>query len=597
MSTRSEKKIFNERIKRLYDKGILKPIDHALEFRNNQDIEVIEKICVREIDEMREALGKTHQAIINLKSTLISIYREQGNPRLLSILEEMVDELLEDPTRGRDNQDYVLCKCDLGTILMLHGRVDEGQKTLQESYEASKRILGMDDMRTLMTGMNLAKCLQFHGKAKAAHELASAALKGFKMTLGDLHQHTIGVEDLYRERLMFEGKFDLAARQQKTILKKMGQISGNDNPGTIHAAIELITTLLLAGKFEEAEQENQDFKKELGVRHPARELLDGPIAADTLLYQGRYTEAAQIFDSIRTKLARFPWPPPKIPQSPGMNPERLKIRNGGAGPEDFPSNPDLLDCSIKYAIALQAHAQAEKKLGNDVQASKSSMAARKSLSHVMVNMSKVFGGDPWVGISAEPGLAGSALNTAMTNGQSYSLDILVRMGATNARDGIHYEEAIEVAADHKLPNIVAILQEHQLICGGTQHGRDFNNHAQLRSFVNGNWQGSYLYERGPGFRRNKTGKATFTLLTVDDPSNPGVVSIDGHGLDDRGETEYKGEVSMGGEFTILLSPKGEGIDMAWKYSGYLNVERNAMGGRWGFRNTTQSLGTFFFYKV
>lgn len=588
--SKPEKKMFNERLRRLYDRGILKPIDNALEYRKCQDLEVIERRCQQEINDVGEALGKTHPAVLSLKSTLASILRDQGNPRLLSVLEEMVEDLTNDLTRGPDDRYRALMKNDLALELLRPGSLDEGDKMLRECYANAKRILGMDHVTTLMVGMNLADCLQIQGKAKAAHELAQSALSGFRMTLGELHRYTIGVKTLYQKRLMLEGKFDIAEDEQRDLLQKIKDTLGNDDPMTIGAAIELITMLLMTGQFKEAERVKLDFLKGMNPSNGARELFDEPITADILLHEERYDEAAVKFQEMRVKMGRLPWPPPKIPQRP-----RQDTMKGGADPEDFPNNPDLLDSSAKYAVAMQAQAQVENKLGREAQASQCYWEARKVLRQFMIDMSKIFGGDQWVGVGTESGLGGSALSIAMAKGYGYSLQILVSVGAFNARDGIHYKEAIKVAADERLPNVVAILQEHQLLCGGTQHSPGFENRGQLRYFLDGDWRGSYLYATG-GFRKDKKGEVIFTIRSSDNPSDPGVVSIEGTGCDDRGETEYTGEVTLDGRFTIWFSLKGEGADMAWEYSGYLNMKRRAMGGRWGFRSAVLPLGSNFFYK-
>jgi hypothetical protein len=96
----------------------------------------------------------------------------------------------------------------------------------------------------------------------------------------------------------------------------------------------------------------------------------------------------------------------------------------------------------------------------------------------------------------------------------------------------------------------------------TPHTPSFDDLAQLSSFLDGDWQGSYFYAEG-GLWKDKKGKVTMTLRASRCRQRGGAgVVFQGVGQSDHKELDICGDASLDGAFTLWVSPKGEGMDTA-----------------------------------
>ena len=591
-STKPDTEIFNSRFRQLSDDGIITPINYALEYQESKDLVPIEKRLKNEIKNMEEVLGKTHRAIINLKHTHANILRYMGDVGdLVHLLQGVVDDLTADPQHGPESYDTLIHKGDLGTAQMISGWIEKGGINLLQSYEGLKRIRGENHMATLLFTMNLAGYNYNAGQVREGIDLSRSALSGFVEVLGDLHPHTMGVKSQFQQQLFAQGKFEEAELVQRELLKDHMAALGPKDPRTIACSESLISLLAQSGQFEEAQKEIERNLEMLAVKEPENHphiLMARDASAEIHLEQGNYKDAADEFLNLQLNLQRsFPsWPPP----------QDLIPKDTLVPPDAFPNHPKLISLHIRRATALQAQARLDQIAGHHKDASDGFKEARISIKKALADLNKVFGKYDKPNIDTRGGLDDSALHTAMIMGYCPTLELLVGVGAFNERQGLHYKEAISVARDEKFVNIVAILEEHQLLCGGVQNGNIFEDPKDLQSFITGSWSGSYLRMDG-GPRVDMKGKMDFSLHCKADAERPEALVVEGVGKNDTGDIEFHGKSSMSGKFSLICSRKGQGSDFGWEYAGYFHTSRNAMGGRWGPRNVARANGTFFFYKT
>ncbi|KAJ6258751.1 hypothetical protein Dda_6804 [Drechslerella dactyloides] len=592
-ATRTKKKFSSPKLRRMYEKGLVKPIDHALEFQTSKNILVQKEQCETEIKSMKKVLGNTHYAVLNLQSTLSSILRFMNSPEYAILLERWCEELKAEPTTGPGDNDLLVIRHDLGLVRMAQMRINEGEGLLKQSYEEAKVLLGEDHVFTMMSAMNLAQAHQSHGRAKTAHELASYASSKFSETLGPKDKYSLAIQALYYRRLMAEGEIEKARAVLKANVEDMEKAVGAKEPQFIERFMEYLMITADFGSPVQAEEAAKELLEKLPAAHPFRGHLSGPIMANLRYQQGKYEEVLPQLRQMRKFLKNFPWPPPQLPQQPNVpQPGQPPI-----DPLEFVCHPELCQVTTMQAIACQALASTET---NPSTAAKLKDEAKKTLADLIKDMGKAFGGELWEGIGKEPALKGSAMGIVFAEGKVRNLELLAATGSWNVRGGIHYDAAIEVAQEKNLPKIAEILTEHRLLCGGVNHCTPFETRDQLREFISGKWEGHYLF-RQPGFRLDKRAKIEIELSDVtDDPANPDVVLISGLGVDDLGRREYHGQVDLSGKVTYLHYMEGEGAGAAWEFTGYIHREKMAVGGSWGFRNrpaTSNPLGVKFMFKL
>ncbi|KAK6338061.1 hypothetical protein TWF696_001532 [Orbilia brochopaga] len=596
-STFPKKQFVSAKLRRMYDRGLVKPIDHALEFQTSKNILLQKEKCEKEVKSLSKVLGKTHYAVLNLNSTLSSILRYINSPDYPILLEDCYEALKAEPTKGPNDIDLVVARHDLGLTRMRQGKIHDGEGLLKESYDEAKTRLGEDHVFTMMAAMNLAEALQARGKAKTAHELATYASSRFSETLGSKDKYTLAIQALYYRRLLAEGDIEKAKVVMKQNTEDMQKAVGAEDPGCIGRFMEYLMILCDLGAPEAAEEEAKQFLAKLPPRHPFAGHLGGPVMVNMRYQQGKHSDALPQLRQMRKALKSFPWPPPAMPQAQQLAPGPEAGRPPMMDFSEFVANPDLCQITVMQIVSAQAIANAEE---NPSAAAKLKDEAKKVLAEYLTDMGKVFGGELWEAVGKEPALAGSALGIAFAEGKVRNLELLVAVGAYNSRGGIHYDAAIEVATEKNLPKIAELLREHQLFCGGVNHCTRFESREQLREFALGKWEGHYLY-RQPGFRLDKKAKIRIELSdATDDPTDPEVVLINGTGEDDMGRREYHGKVDLNGKVSYLHFMEGEGAGAAWEFVGYVNRERKAVGGSWGFRNTPSHAnpsGVKFMFKL
>ena len=239
--------------------------------------------------------------------------------------------------------------------------------------------------------------------------------------------------------------------------------------------------------------------------------------------------------------------------------------------DDFPYNVPLVNLLILESTAIQAQSQ----LDNDGSALNE---AEKDVGRVIDVLNKVLGKEEWPTLNPDEGMRGGYLQHAMDKGWRGSVETLVTLGASNARDGLHYREAIRIAKQKKPTHIASILAEHQILCGRVPDSSEVLDVNGLCDFLTGDWRGHEFDYRPPSFEPDKFKKTEISLSARPNVSKPGCLVLTGTGSDiDFGQVKAEGEAFASGDFFLYVG-LGEEETSGFKYSGTVNISRKAIGG-------------------
>lgn len=598
-STR-EKVSYAPKIAKLYDTGIIKPADHALEFRPQENPAAIIEFRRGELEGLKKKLGKTHPAVINLSRTLQNLQSAVNDPSICGTLQSLATDLENDSNYGQDHFDTWITKADLAYAKAAQGKVDEilkAEEVFREVYEAMKRLNGHKHIATLMVAGNLSMYVEGRGHLKEAARLLEAVGSGFKSILGDSHAFTITSMQHVAMAKARTGAIDEASELLTASVRMMGETKGPNHPATFRCMMMAVEHFLTFGRYEDAADYNDRILKALllefkSPNHPAL-LQWNQISAGIKIDQQKYDEAAEMvkamIDSYPDKSRR--WPPPL---SPALSPEPIPAK-------DLPQHPGLMYAYTQYTRARQRQAYAAAEQGNGDEASRLYQDARDILRPFLKDINERLAQES---NESMPSLQHSAILQAYIQGHCYSIEMLVGIADSNALQGTHYTEARAVARKEGFEKIVPILDEHQNLCFGLPRPHPSGPHHEPTSFVNGCWRGTYFGARRLSPRKDIRNMRTMSLKASTNVNENGESVISGSAEDEQGEWVIQGAIPNASEVTLLFEVKEdedeEKFEGFWEYRGHLHIEEKAIGGQWGPVVGDKEffpLGTFIFYKM
>jgi tetratricopeptide (TPR) repeat protein len=612
-----ENQVFkNQTLQHLYDDGVITPLSQATEFKKLQSYGDMDKKCTQEIQDMENILESDHPAVLNLRWNLESILihspgHENSQERLIVHLKTLVQDLKRSPNYGDEHKETAAAQADLAICYLGNAMVKEGEELMKSTYDLLVRTRGKDDLVTCIVAASFATAMDARFQTKLAKELADTAINGFEARLGKRHIRTLSFSGVRARQYLRLGLFDEAIKENESVLEELPKLLPEHDEMMMGCRSEIIMCLESAGRYTEAETKAWEMRKALeaalrkgggGSRHPPPDSVDF-IIGNLQLHQEKFREAAETFHKLRPPSilvsALTSWTRTPLPEDGGTGPERpgdpaARQSQPGKGytPDDFPFNVQLVNLLILESTAKQAQA----KLDNDEAALRQ---AAGDIDTVIGVLNKVLEREAWPELSPDEGIKGSYLQTALIKGLFGSVELLLSIGANNARDGLHYQEGIKVAKQRGLNHISALLGEHQLLCGRIPESRSQNLDPNiLGEFFTGKWSGNYLWGRGaPGFRLDKFKGREMSLLAQASPDKPDRLLITGTGVDDLGSLNVEGEAWTSGTFVLYFGLGDGDTKVGWEYSGTVNLSRRTIGGIWSLRNSPTVLGTFYFFNV
>jgi tetratricopeptide (TPR) repeat protein len=585
---RIDKPIYNARVRKLYDDGQLLPASGGAEYFGMNDLETVEAECRREFKQIRDTFGKVHPAVINLRMSLMNLLKAERHHQLPEFIDDMREELERDPEYGPEHFQTLWCKSDLAMALLGRKEFERAEKHCKEAYDGAASSRGENHLQTLMLRVNLANIYFVSGKFAAGNEMIRMALRGFEDMFGENHPYTLLVLAIVGTQLEYQGRFKEAEDKTQRQLKAYERTLGNYAPQTLDSHMRLARLRWWCGKDAEAEEAIRQHLKaieDLGAKtDPTHQAVKSDPSyltlthslADTLGAQGKFEEAATVYkDLIETQK-----------QVGKQNALGTELTQMPILPNIFPEleiSPSAMINLISLAIVLQAQGKYEE--------------AKATNRLVMDDLDQVLGKETWPEVDPKGRFHGSAIHSAMWRGYGRLVEILLETGAQNAGDGVYYQTAMDAAEEGNSTNIASILLEHQTLLRELQKDDDGFGREELSIFLDGDWQGYYFYSCWGGQRREKEGVVSFSLKSRNDPEHLDTLIIEANGTDDTGEFYIDGHTSTSGSVLLIKATERSAERIGWEYRGCVNVERSAMGGRWGFRNAKKSHGTFCFYKV
>jgi tetratricopeptide (TPR) repeat protein len=673
-SSRRKQELSNDLLKKLYSTGVIQPIHNAVEFRSLTEAQQTAMRGARktEFEDMESSLGRTHPAVLNLKWTYSTILLERQrdeNSHLGTIkaqcdfLKAIADDLFNDEAYGKDHIDTVMAEAYYTFSLVAFPSFDALEESIQACLQLRQRLWDVGRKNHVITTMickQLSECLNHVLRFEEAEEYFNEAKESTQAIFGPDHPNSIlllideaqnyaqqgnirGAEKTHRKclnRLLgtvgkakqkepqepHEQQEGQTLQEPEESLEPLEPLLTEKSPEFLPLQGELVELLVMGGEFEKAQEELQ-YAKQLLKFHKFSEKHPGYMSAHRSSMRinmglGNYEEADRDAVKCLEIMQKYPWPPPTDIVLPDIPHPRL-----------LPRDPNMMLVEAIRSIALVARYQKAAAAGEQTLVASLKTAADKSLAKLLceINQCLGFNGetprnvvDPAV-FDAGSGLEGSAMYRAMEDGPSILVELLAFLGADNAREGIHYDMAIQVACKLGLGWVVAVLKEHQEVCSPvsppTASAPDnelFKSAEDLGAWINGDWKGTYLTKGG--LRKGLRWKRTLHLRQITNeeevgepegsegtkkgqPLASGTLRIEGTADDEEaGEWTIRGWASMSGEMTLNFHLTNFGTpEHAWEYAGQLHLHRRAFGGHWGLQGhkgtRVEAGGSFFFYKI
>lgn len=612
----------NQIVRDLYDNGTYLPVYHATNFRSDspQSWESMREFREREIERMEEALGKTHEAVLQLKWALSTLYSEMGMPiHELKLLAGVIKDIEHDETRGPRHHDTIMTRVYYTLARNDAFGVQYGDKYMDQDRELVHLLSRSRLAEHGLTGIlasDLSRVLADMARFREAAELLQLAKKIAIARHGENSPETLMLSDMEADNLISEGNVAKAIEIKREVLTRMKKFVDPENPVFHNLRSSLAMALLLPGNLSEAielmQESEEVLKQKFGPQSPP--LLTTILARlAALTSHENFEEAIEVLPKIINSLEKDPWRPLEV-SPPELTPLELSdlLRTNIEKPttpypnlQIFLKNPELLMAQILYAIACHAYIFSESALHANLE-----HEAEKCLEEAMQAIDGGMGSNDWHGISASGGVAGSALRRAMDEEKIPLVELIVSMGAKNERNGLHYDKAIALARRIGLWKTTTLLEEHRHLCTREPayiYGPPlFQSQQDLVAWLTGQWKGSYLWENG-GARRDPKGLRILSLQAIypeaaadNDIRDERSITVGGTVEDELGPWVIKGTADISGNVVLrqFISEGTSSFEQGWEYHGVVNLERGALGGFWGFGNTSRqlSLGTFFYFK-
>ena len=179
------------------------------------------------------------------------------------------------------------------------GRYAEARVLDEDTLTRARRVLGEDDLSTLMYANGLAGDL-FHLKEyQAARELIEDILARRRRILGDDHPRTLTSANNLGNVLRDLGEYQAARELDEDILARRRRILGEDHPDTLSSAGNLAIDLRRLGEYQAARDLHQDIfarrRRILGEDHPGTLISAGNLG-NVLRDLGEYQAARELYE-------------------------------------------------------------------------------------------------------------------------------------------------------------------------------------------------------------------------------------------------------------------------------------------------------------
>jgi serine/threonine protein kinase len=204
--------------------------------------------------------------------------------------EKIVRGVIEARTQiyGYDGRETVIARRWLAASLEEQDRDPEAETELREIIKLDEKMLGPENIETLISRNDLLDILRKYKKADALIE-SQQELKLCEKLFGPEHPETLAGRNNLALSLSDFGRFSEAIPQYREVLKVQEKILGPDHQNTLMTAGNLGNDLAEAGEFSEAEALTRRAYKGL-------ERILGPVVSSTLGYRANLVSILAVQD-------------------------------------------------------------------------------------------------------------------------------------------------------------------------------------------------------------------------------------------------------------------------------------------------------------
>ena len=246
------------------------------------------------------SLAKDPELQADLIATMAATYLNLG---LYSRAQEHLERAVEIQRRvlGLNNWKTLQSMSLLGWILQRQGRYPESEKLLRETLDRQTRVFGTADPYALSTLFRLGVTLSQEGQYTEAERVERQALEIARRTGSSNDTNLLAAMNNLADTLDSEGNYAEAEKLQREEIDTARRVHGEDYPPTLRGMNNLGNTLEREGKYADAEEvERRAVELDLrvfGPKHPST-LLSMSSLATILLDQDHYSDADKIYRQI-----------------------------------------------------------------------------------------------------------------------------------------------------------------------------------------------------------------------------------------------------------------------------------------------------------
>jgi tetratricopeptide (TPR) repeat protein len=235
-----------------------------------------------------------------IRDTMGQTYLELGlYPEARKQLERALE--LRRRVLGVENPKTLRTMSRVGLIDGVQGDNRQAQELLTQAVEIQRRVLGPEHPDTLTSMNELAATYLLEGKIAQTEALYSRIIEIRRRVLGAEHPDTllsmIGLANAYRQ----DGKYAQAEGLFGPIIEVQRRVLGSEHPDTVHTITHLADIYIFQEKYAQAEalygQLIETQRRALGSEHPET-LYSMTMLTDIYIYRGKWAQAETL--SIRT---------------------------------------------------------------------------------------------------------------------------------------------------------------------------------------------------------------------------------------------------------------------------------------------------------
>ncbi len=182
-------------------------------------------------------------------------------------------------------------------LLQAQGKLAEAEIYSREALEIRRRVLGNEDIHTLLSISNMCTVLMYQSKLDDAEPYCREALETRRRVMGDFAADTLVSINILAYLLTEQGKLAEAEPYRYEAVEKTRHVLGNEHPDTMVAVSNLGYLLKQQGKLAEAEPHYREaletFTRVLGEAHQYT-LMTVSNLGYVIEAQGRHAEAIDL---------------------------------------------------------------------------------------------------------------------------------------------------------------------------------------------------------------------------------------------------------------------------------------------------------------